>query len=84
MRDRPPFSPSRHAQGLQLYRTGASIADLIRTVQDVERMHEQPGLTNEQHDEIAAASPSLCAGFADGALDDIRLIATGQRRGVRA
>lgn len=83
MRDRPPFSAARHTQGLQLYRTGASIADLIRTVQDIERMHDAEGVTNEQHEEIAAASPSLCAGFADGVIDDIRLL-VNRGRSLRA
>lgn len=83
MRDRPPFSAARHAQGLAAYRAGQSIADLTRTLQEVERMHEQPDLTNEQHEEIAAAAPSLMSGFADGLIEDIRLL-TNRGRGQRA
>jgi hypothetical protein len=79
----PPIIPARHAQGLAAYRAGHSIAELIGISEEIDRLHDQPDLTNEQHNEISAAGPSLIAGFADGLIDDIRLLA-GARRGQRA
>lgn len=78
----PPIIPARHAQGLASYRSGLSIAELMGISEEIEAMHET-AKTNEEHDEIAAAGPSLIAGFADGLIDDIRLLAN-TRRGQRA
>lgn len=78
MRSHPPISPARHAQGLAAYRSGQSIKDLMALQDEIDRMHEQ-ATTNEEHDEIAAAGPSIIAGFADGFIDDIRTLARSHR-----
>jgi hypothetical protein len=78
----PPISPARHAQGLAAYRSGKSLKELIGLVAEIDAMHT-PEMTNEEHDEIQAAEPSVICGFADGFLEDIRTLAN-QRRGQRA
>jgi hypothetical protein len=80
----PPISPARHAQGLALYRTGQSLQSLFKVLNDIEAMHEQPNLTDEQHDEIQAAPSGVMLGFGDGLIEDIRTLATSVRRGQRA
>ncbi len=79
----PPIIPTRHAQGLSAYRAGLTIRELIGISDEIEAMHKQPDLTNEQHNEIDASGPSLIAGFADGLIEDIRFIANN-KRGQRA
>lgn len=74
---------ARHAQGLNAYHTGASIKDVIRTLDEIMAMHDKPDLTHDEHKEISDAGPSFIAGFADGALEDFRMI-VAQRRGQRA
>jgi hypothetical protein len=76
----PAISHARHAQGLAAYRSGQSIRELIGIMVEFDMMHARPDLTNEQHEEIEAAGPSLIAGYADGLIEDIRFLA-GQRRG---
>ena len=79
--------PARYTQGLSAYRAGLSIKEIISTFEEIEQMHEQPDLSNEQHEEIANAGPSLIAGFADGLIDDIRKLASSTnitRRGASA
>lgn len=83
MRSHPPIIPARHQQGLAAYRTGLSILELMGIQDEIDAMHAKPDLTHEEHDEIAAAGPSLVAGYADGLIEDIRLIAA-TRRGQRA
>lgn len=78
----PPIIPARHSQGLAAYRAGHSIAELIGITEEIERMHEQ-AQSNEEHREIEASGPSLIAGFADGLIEDIRLLASA-RRGQKA
>jgi hypothetical protein len=82
---------AHHAQGLAAYRAGLSIKEIMTISGEIELMHEQVPHgaedANAQHDEIAAAGPSLIAGFADGLIDDIRNIARSpgfQRRGQSA
>jgi hypothetical protein len=74
---------ARHAQGLAAYRAGHSIKHMIEVAGEINAMHDHPGITAEQHEEIENSLPSFAAGFADGFLEDIRLIA-GQRRGQTA
>jgi hypothetical protein len=78
-------TPARHAQGLSAYRAGRSIRELITTFEEIEQMHEQ-ATTNEEHEEIDNAGPSLIAGFADGLVEDIRTLRTlvQARRGQTA
>jgi hypothetical protein len=83
MSHHPPIIPARHSQGLAAYRAGLSLAELNGVLREIDAMHEKPELTNEEHDEIAHSGPSLIAGFADGLIDDIRLIAN-TKRGLRA
>jgi hypothetical protein len=83
----PVIVPARYTQGLSAYRAGLSIKEIISTFEEIEQMHEQPDLSNEQHEEIANAGPSLIAGFADGLIDDIRKLASSTsitRRGASA
>lgn len=75
----PLLSPARHAQGLASYRAGHSISHIFDVFEEIKKLHEQPGLTHEQHDEIENAGPSMIAGFSDGALEDLRLIASALR-----
>lgn len=78
---------ARYNQGLAAYRGGLSIREVITTFEEIDLMHEQPDLTNEQHEEISNAGPSLIAGFADGLIDDIRKLAGSTnitRRGASA
>ena len=46
-------------------------------------MHQQEGLTNEEHDDISVAPMSIMAGFMDGALEDFRTLIS-KRNGPRA
>lgn len=78
-RSHPPIIPARHSQGLAAYRAGLTIRELVGTADEIDRMHDDPNLTNEQHEEIAASGPSLIAGFADGLIEDIRTIAAARR-----
>lgn len=78
----PPIIAARHTQGLAAYRAGLTIAELYGLNEEIDRMHET-AKTNEEHEEISASGPSLIAGFADGLIDDIRLLAS-TRRGQRA
>ena len=83
----PVIVPARYTQGLSAYRAGLSIKEIISTFEEIEQMHEQPDLSNEQYEEIANAGPSLIAGFADGLIDDIRKLASSTnitRRGASA
>ena len=84
---RPHLSEARHAQGLAAYRSSQSIKDLINLAETIDAMHDRPDLSNEEHDEIANALPSVMAGFADGFLEDFRSILhspTISRRGPSA
>jgi len=81
-RHHPPIIPARHAQGLAAYRGGLSIRELIGITDEIDLMHEQ-AKTDEEHQEIEASGPSLIMGYAEGVIEDIRLIAA-QRRGQRA
>lgn len=81
-RSHPPIIPARHTQGLAAYRAGLSIRELVGSLEEIDRMHAE-AKTDEEHEEIAASGPSLIAGFADGLIDDIRLLASA-RRGQRA
>jgi hypothetical protein len=65
----------RYAQGQAAYQTGHHLKDLFPIMEEIERLHEQPDVTNEQHDEIAAGVHSLAVGFADGVIADIRNLA---------
>jgi hypothetical protein len=65
----------RYAQGQAAYRAGHHIKDLFPIMEEIERLHEQSAITNEQHDEIAAGAHSLIVGFADCVIDDIRNLA---------
>lgn len=78
----PPIIPARHAQGLASYRAGLSIAELNGILSEIDAMHDQPDVSIEQHNEIAASAPSLIAGYADGLIDDIRLLANARRGGM--
>lgn len=71
--------PARYEQGLSTYRSGGTLRELMRTAGEIEAMHEQPDLSNEQHEEIANGAPSLITGFADGLIEDIRHIASSRR-----
>jgi hypothetical protein len=62
----------RYAQGQASYRAGHHLRDLFPIMEEIERLHEQADLTNQQHDEIAAGAHSLLIGFADSLIDDIR------------
>ena len=73
---------ARHAQGLQAYRAGHSIRDLVGITETIDAMHQKDGLSNEEHEEIDNATPSLLAGFLDGLIEDIRSLRPG--RGQRA
>lgn len=81
--------PARHQQGLAAYRAGLTVRELIGISDEIEQMHEQveeveggPS-ARDQHEEIANAGPSLIAGFADGLVTDIRMLANS-RRGITA
>lgn len=82
---RSPLSivPARHAQGLAAYRSGLSLIAVTDLLSKFEEMHNQPGLSNDQHEEIDASGPSLLAGFLDGLIDDVRSLA-GRSTGNRA
>ncbi len=79
----PHIIDARHKQGLAAYRSGLSLRELIGVFEEIDEMHNHERLTNEQHDAIDNAGPSLVAGFADGLIEDIRLLASA-RRGQRA
>lgn len=81
---RPRLSEGRYNQGLQVYRSGGTIGDLIRLADEIEEMHRQENLTNEQHDEISIAPMSIMAGFMDGALEDFRIFVGNRRGGAKA
>lgn len=69
----------RYAQGQASYRAGHHLKDLFPIMEEIERLHDQPDMTNEQHDAVAAAPHSLLIGFADALIDDIRAISGGTR-----
>jgi hypothetical protein len=73
----------RHAQGLAAYRAGHSIKDVCKITEEIEAMHEKPDLSDDEHDEIAASTPSFLLGFADGFLEDFRRMSSA-RRGATA
>jgi hypothetical protein len=82
----PKIDPARHSQGLNAYRGGQTILDLHTTLQQIELMHATAAST-EQHDEIAAAGPSLVLGYMDGFLEDFRAVVgalTTRRHSLRA
>jgi len=68
----------RYVQGQAAYRAGHHIKDLMHISDELERLHDDPSLTNEQHSDIAASAQSLVIGFADALIDDIRTIARGR------
>src|ERR1035437_8984004 len=71
---------ARHNQGLAAYRAGLTLKELITTIlAEIDLMHEQPDLSDEQREEIDDAGPSLIAGFADGLIDDIRFLRASNR-----
>lgn len=69
---RPQLIEARYQQGLNAYRAGQTIREMILLGDEISAMHQQPDLTDEQHDEIAYAPGSIAAGFADGFLEDFR------------
>lgn len=79
-RNHPPIIDARYNQGLAAYRGGLSIRELIKITDEIDAMHEQ-AKTSEEHDEIAASPPSLIMGFAEGLIEDVRLLASRQRGG---
>ena len=82
-RSHPPIIDARYNQGLAAYRGGLSIRELIKITDEIDAMHDQPDVTDEMHNEIAASPSSLIMGFAEGLIEDLRLVAS-QRRGQRA
>jgi hypothetical protein len=72
----------RYLQGQAAYRAGHHIKDLHAVSEDMEKLHDNPELTTEQHNDLMHGAQSLFIGFADALIDDIRLIA--QRRNLRA
>lgn len=83
----PPkkIDPARHSQGIAAYRGGQSIADVIETLRTIDEMHAT-AKTDEEHEQIASAGPSIAAGYLDGFIDDFRALvgAMTSRRGSRA
>lgn len=78
----PSIVQSRYDQGLAAYRAGHGIRHVVEVLNEIETIargaQEDPG-ANFNHD----AGPSVIAGFADGLIADIRLLAN-QRRGQTA
>ena len=79
----PVIIDASYTQGTEAYRAGTTLRNIIKTLGEIDLRHEQPDLSNEQHEEIVNSGQSLIAGFADGLIDDIRNIASA-RRGQRA
>lgn len=98
----PHINEERYRQGLAAYRAGHSMRDLINVGEEIERSAEaamdelrsrSEGGTPEEmakreefYKTRSEGMPSLIAGYADGFIDDIRMIArgSGQRRGQTA
>ena len=74
---------ARHAQGLQAYRAGHTIRDLVGIAEAIDEMYKEDDLSDEEHQEIKDAIPSVMAGFLDGLIEDIRTLAR-PRQGTRA
>ena len=79
----PVIVTARHSQGLAAYRAGLALKELFPILAEIDLLHKQPDLSNEQHEEIENSGSSLIVGFADGLIDDIRFLRTPPR-GQRA
>jgi hypothetical protein len=82
MSHHPKLVRARHTQGLAAYRAGHGIDHVMDIAHEIDEMHKQPDLTNEEHEEIENSTPSFIAGYVSGVIDDIRMLA--RQRGQRA